>query len=252
MGVVQSKNMMQEMKLNGMLGVFEEKIALATKESWSHTELVDALVQAEYENREVIGIHRRTTNAKFPKQANIQDFDFAAKRSWTRQQIKELMNLKWIEQGRPLIFVGQTGIGKSFTAEALGRHACRNKKTVGFLDITQFIELIAQARASGAYLKFRAKLAKPDVLIIDDFGARKLTSSEAQDFKEMLEERSFGKSTIITTQLPLDHWSEVIGDPVINDAITDLLAHSALKFTVTGESYRKVKAKKLDENPEEK
>lgn len=252
MGSVQSKNMMQEMKLTGMLGVFEEKIALATKESWSHTELVDALVQAEYENREIVGIHRRTSNAKFPKQANIHDFDFTAKRSWTRQQIKELLNLKWLEQGRPLIFVGQTGIGKSFTAEALGRHACHNKKTVSFLDITQFIELLGQARATGAYLKFRAKLAKPDILIIDDFGARKLTATESQDFKEVLEERSIGKSTIITTQLPLDHWAEVIQDPVINDAIVDLLEHSAIKLTVTGDSYRKVKAKKLDEKQDQK
>jgi len=244
--------MMQEMKLTGMLSSLEEKIALATKESWSHTDLVDALIQAEYDQREITGIQRRIKNAKFPKQANIQDFDFSAKRSWTRQQIKELMNLKWLEQGRPLIFIGQTGIGKSFVAEALGRHICRNKKTTGFLDITQFIELIGQARASGAFLKFRAKLAKPDVLVIDDFGARKLTATEAQDLKEVLEERSLGKSTIITTQLPIDHWSEVIQDPVINDAITDLLDHSAIKLTITGDSYRKTKAKKLDGEKEEK
>lgn len=252
MGNVQAKNRMQEMKLVGMLAHYDEKIALGQKESWSFTEVVDSLVQAEYEYREVTGIERRVKNARFPTGSHMEDFDYTVPRSVTRQEIKELLNLKWIDQGRPLILVGQTGIGKSFLAEALGRYACRNKKTTLFLDITQFIELTGQARASGGYLKFRAKLAKPDVLIIDDFGARKLNSTESQDLKELLEGRCVSKSTIITTQLPLDHWSEVISDTVLLDAITDLLDHSAVKLMFKGGSYRKVKAKKLDENQDKK
>jgi DNA replication protein DnaC len=100
-------------------------------------------------------------------------------------------------------------------------------------------------RSSGTYLRYRDKLAKPDVVIIDDFGMRKLSSIEAQDLCEMLEARSIEKSTVFTTQLPLDHWAEVIADPVIADAIRDRLEHAALTIHITGESYRGVKARKL-------
>ena len=96
-----------------------------------------------------------------------------------------------------------------------------------------------------AHLRYRDKVAKPDVLILDDMGMRKLSSTEAQDLCEILEERSIGKSTVFTTQLPLDHWSEVIADPVIADAIRDRLEHAALLIQITGESYRGVKARKL-------
>ena len=96
------------------------------------------------------------------------------------------------------------------------------------------VRWISLARSSGTYLRYREKLAKPDVLILDDVGMRKLTATEAQDLCEILEERSFGKSTVFTTQLPLEHWAEVIADPVIADAIRDRLQHTALILTITG------------------
>ena len=113
------------------------------------------------------------------------------------------------------------------------------------MNLTTWLENLALARSSGTYLRYREKLAKPDVLILDDVGMRKLTATEAQDLCEILEERSFGKSTVFTTQLPLEHWAEVIADPVIADAIRDRLQHTALILTITGESYRGVKARKL-------
>ena len=88
------------------------------------------------------------------------------------------------------------------------------------------------ARSSGTYLRYRDKLAKPDLVILDDMGMRKLSATEAQDLCELLEERSIGKSTLFTTQLPLDHWREVIADPVIADAIRDRLQHSALELSL--------------------
>jgi DNA replication protein DnaC len=114
-----------------------------------------------------------------------------------------------------------------------------------YMTVTTWLENIALARSSGTYLRYRDKIAKPDVLILDDMGMRKLSSTEAQDLCEILEERSIGKSTVFTTQLPLSHWSEVIGDPVIADAIRDRLEHAALVIQITGESYRGVKARKL-------
>jgi DNA replication protein DnaC len=105
---------------------------------------------------------------------------------------------------------------------------------------------LQEARRLNRYLTMRERLSRVDVLIIDDFGMRKISSTEAQDLKELLEIRSLTKSTIFTTQLPLSHWKEVIEDEVIIEPIIDLLEHSSIKFEMKGESYRKIKAKKLD------
>jgi len=125
--------------------------------------------------------------------------------------------------------------------------ACRNGKTSLWMDISAFLEALSLSRTSGTYIKLRDKLSRPDVLVIDDFGMRKLTSTEAQDLCEVLEARSGAKSTIITTQLPIDHWEEVIEDAVIADAVKDRVRHSAINLTIKGPTYREVKAKKLDE-----
>jgi DNA replication protein DnaC len=108
------------------------------------------------------------------------------------------------------------------------------------------------SRAAGNYLRMRDRMIKPDLLILDDFGLRKLSSTEAHDLCEILEIRSIGKSTLVTTQLPIDHWAEVIEDPVIADAIIDRLMHTSLKITITGESYRRKKAQALEQNSREK
>ena len=114
------------------------------------------------------------------------------------------------------------------------------------MSVSDLTEHQARARAAGQYLQLRAKLAKPDVLVLDDFGLRKLSTQEAHDFCELLKERNGEKSTIITTQLPIDHWPEVLEDPVIADSIVDRLMHVAISFTMTGESYRKTQGAALD------
>ena len=129
---------------------------------------------------------------------------------------------------RPVLLIGQTGVGKTFIAQATGLHACACGKSVLYMTLTTWLENLALARSSGTYLRYRDKLAKPDLVILDDMGMRKLSATEAQDLCELLEERSISKSTLFTTQLPLDHWTEVIADPVIADAIRDRLEHSAL------------------------
>ena len=113
--------------------------------------------------------------------------------------------------GERLIIIGPTGVGKSYLARSLGLLACERGKTSLFISITDFIENQEIARACNGYLKFRASLVRPDVLVLDDLGMRKFTSQEAEDLRDVIEQRSYGKSTIITSQLPFDHWSEVLG-----------------------------------------
>lgn len=252
MGTAQTKNLMAEMKFTGMLDRIDSTISEATSDSWSYVEFLDSLLQAEFDSRHEKRTISRINKSKLRLKPEMEDIDFTAKRTITKAQIKELYKLKWLNDGRSVILVGQTGVGKTFIAQALALHACRSDFSALFMSVSTFLENIMLARTAGKYLNFRDKLTKPDLFILDDFGLRKFTSLESQDFCEILEERSIGKSTIITTQLPISHWKEVIPDPVIADAIIDRLIHSSIKIEIKGDSYRKVNANKLDSNKQTK
>jgi DNA replication protein DnaC len=245
MSTAVARNLMAEMKLLGMFEAFDRIVNEATADQWSCTAFLDAMLQAEIDFRCERKTKRRIKAAKFAIRPSFEDFDFTANRSITKAQIKELYSLHWLTEGRPVLLVGQTGVGKTFIAQAVGLQACASGKSVLYMTFTTWLENLALARSAGTYLKFRDKLARPDLVILDDIGMRKMTATEAQDLCELLEERSIDRSTLFTTQLPLSHWAEVIGDPVIADAVRDRLEHAALTLNITGESYRGVKARKL-------
>lgn len=246
MGTTQMRQLMHELKLFGMADIVDKTTVSATSEGWGFTEFIDVLLQAESESRNRRRTESRIKAAKIRRTASFEDYDFTAKRSLTKAQLKEIQSLKWLEDGRPLVLIGQTGVGKTYLAHAAGLHACHVGKTVICLSTTTFLEQLLLARTNGSYLKFKDRLVKPDLIVLDDFGMRKLTAVEAEDLREILEERSYGKATLITTQLPLDHWAEVIPDPVLAEAIVDRIDGLAVKIKITGESYRAVKGKKLD------
>lgn len=249
MGINQTKHLMDEMKFYGMAAALDQLLSEAQAQSWSHTEFLDAALQAEYDYRENKKLVYRLKTSRLKIHPAFEDFDFTAKRSITKSQIKEIYQLKWI--GRPVVLIGQTGVGKTFIAQAIGAHACQNKYTVLYMRASTFLEELMLAKSSGSYLKFKLKISKPNILVFDDFGLRKFNSPEAEAFCELLEDRSYGdKSTVVTTQLPLENWMEVIEDPVIADAIIDRLKHASIIYKIKGESYRKIQAKKLDDKKE--
>jgi DNA replication protein DnaC len=182
---------------------------------------IDALLQAEAEFRDRRKVENRIRASRVKRQASFEDYDFTHKRSLTKAQIKEIYSLKWLHDGRPLVLVGPTGVGKSFLAQATGLHACASGKSALFLSTSHFLEQLAASRTTGTFLKFRSMMIKPDLLVLDDFGMRKFTAMEAEDLREICEERSYVKSTLITTQLPPSHWPEVLPDPVLAEAIID-------------------------------
>ena len=246
----QIKMLMNDMKLIGMAQTVEKTAAAATHDSWTYFEFIDVLLQAENEFRDAKRKQSRIKASRIRRTASFEDFDLSAKRSLTKIQLKEIEALKWLEDGRPLLFIGPTGVGKTYLAEATGLHVCGRGKIVLFISVTSFLEQLLLARSTNTHLKFKERLTKPDLLIFDDFGLRKFTVVEAEDFRQVLEERSYGKSTLITTQLPLSHWAEVLPDPVLTEAIVDRLQGLAVEIKITGESYRRVKARKLDSKVE--
>jgi len=245
MGLTQVKSLMLELKLMGMANLSDRLIADAKKQELTFEETLDTLLQAEADYRRKRRASHRIKFSRIKGSASFEDFDHSAKRSLTKNELKEIMSLKWLHDGRHLVLIGQTGVGKTYLAQSAGLKACQEGHTVLFHSVTHWLEQQANARNIGAYLKFREKMLRPNLLILDDFGMRKFTSLEAEDFREILEERSYGKSTLVTTQLPLDHWSEVIPDPVLAEAITDRLEGPAMIYKITGDSYRKAKAQKL-------
>ena len=248
MSVVSVQQQMQELSLLGMSQVFETDLTMANKQDWSHEEFLSKLLQAEKSYRDDRFIEKKIKCAQFKRNAFLEEFDMTVKRGVTKAILQELMSLRWLENSKPVVFVGQTGMGKSYLAEALGRYVCSHRKTVFFKESTELFLMINEGRRLNRYLTTRKRLASYDVLIIDDFGMRKLNSTEAQDLKELLEIRSINKSTFFTTQLPISHWNEVIEDIVILEAIVDLVQHSAIKIEMKGEiTYREIRAKKIDQ-----
>lgn len=242
------KNRMLEMGFQGMLPALEGVLARVHEGELHLVDGLGLLFEHEWRFRQERATSTRKLRSRIRKGAALEEFDLTLARGITKADLRSLAQLEWCEQGKALIFVGPTGIGKSYLARSLGLLACERGKTALFLSVTDFLEHQAQARISNSYLKFRASLVRPDVLILDDLGMRKFTAQEAEDLRDVIEHRSYGKSTIVTTQLPTDHWSEVIGDEIIRDALIDRLEPAGLTIKMAGPSYRPTLRKNVDKN----
>ena len=244
MSLVQIKSNLKELNLLGIMEDFDVVINQLNKNAITAIEAIDMLLQKEKEVRNTKSIRYKLMRSKIRKGASIEDYDHYHERKLNKDQFRELITLNWCKQGQGLIIVGPTGIGKTYLARALGQLACEKHITTLFSSITEFLEEESLARAHGKFLEFRERYIRPQLLILDDFGMRKLNAIEAEDLREIIEQRSYGKSTLLTTQLPFKHWGEVIGDPIILEALIDRLEKPSHVLQLDGSSYReKLKAK---------
>lgn len=233
-----TNNQLHELRLWGVAKTLPIRLQESQQEKWSYTEFLNGLLLDEIRYRDQKSSEARLRKAKFRTLADFDHFDFTLKRSLSKTQLKELRELTFLKSHQNLLLLGPTGVGKTFVATAIGHQACVEGHTVLFEGMNCLIETIKLNRMAGTFLRLRKRLIEVDLLIIDDLGIKPLDGEMVQDLYDLLEERYLKKSTIITSQLPVSNWKEVITDAVVFEAIVDRVAHG-YKIEITGDSYRK-------------
>ncbi len=231
------------LKFTGMAKALTEQIELPEIEQLGFEERLGLLVDREMTERDDRRLKTRLRKARLKQNASIEDIDYRHARGLDRSLIAELTSCQWIRKHLNILITGPTGVGKTWIACALSQKACREGYTAQYLRLSRLLQELTIAKGDGSYAKTLASLAKMDVLILDDWGLSKLTSEQRRDLLEILEDRHDNRSTIVTSQLPIDKWHSVINDPTLADAILDRLVHNAYKINLKGESMRKKKSK---------
>jgi DNA replication protein DnaC len=234
---------LETLRLHGMAEAFRSQSDPTQRDSLtnlSFEERFGLLVDQEWAWRQNRALARRLTQAKFRYRASVEDIDFRTPRGLDRSLVRSLtQNSAWVAEHQNVFLLGPTGVGKSWLACALAEKACRDGFAAFFIRAPKLFRELALARADGSLGSRLARLARIDVLIVDDWAHAPLGESERRDFLEICEDRYQTRSTILTSQLPVAKWHEQIGDPTLADSILDRLVHNAHPIEMRGESMRK-------------
>lgn len=204
------------------------------------------LIDSEWDERHNRHIERNIKNAKFHYKANIESLNFDASRNLDRTLILRLAECDFVRKNQNILITGSTGVGKSYLGTALGYQACIEGFKVAYFNTTKLFTKLKIAKADGSYLRELAKLERQNVIILDDFGLQALDSQNRITLLEIIEDRHHKGSIIVTSQIPVQGWYDIIGEKTIADAILDRLIHQSHRIELSGESMRK---KRSNNNP---
>jgi DNA replication protein DnaC len=230
---------LQTLRLNGMLKALSEQLKTPDIDSLSFEERLGLLVDRELTEREDKRLSSRLRLARLRHNACLEDIDYRAPRGLDKALILQLGSGQWLRDGLNLIIGGPTGVGKTWLACALAQKACRDGYSVRYLRLPRLLEELGLAHGDGRFAKLMGSYAKTDLLILDDWGLAPLTAEQRRDMLELLDDRYGQRSTLVTSQMPVENWHDLIGDPTLADAILDRLVHNAYRIQLKGESMRK-------------
>lgn len=232
---------LKTLRLDGMARAFEEQLTLPIAAELAFEDRFAQLVDRELHWRDNQRRDRLLKQAKLKQpQACLEDLDHRPGRGLDKPLIASLANGDWIRQGHALLIGGATGTGKTWLACALGQQACRQGFSTFYTRLPRLLDTLRIAHGDGSFGKRLAQLARLDVLILDDWGLTPLDPTARHDLLEVIDDRIQGRATIITSQLPIEHWHAWLNDPTLADAILDRLVHQAYRLTLKGESLRKI------------
>lgn len=233
---------LQALRFTGMLKALTEQAAIPDIEALRFEERLGLLIDREMTEREDRRLKTRLRQAKLKQNACVEEIDYRHPRGLDKALMRDLIQCQWIKRHLNLLITGPTGVGKTWIGCALAHKACREGYTALYLRLPRLLQELSIAKGDGTYAKLLVRLAKVDVLILDDWGLSRLIAEQRRDLLEIMEDRHDNRSTIVTSQLPLEKWHNSIGDPTMADAILDRLVHNAYKINLKGESMRRRKS----------
>lgn len=246
--IAQLNKQLKALKLSGMASNLELRLMEAQQNQLAYSEFLSMILTDEIETRNMRKINRLIQQAGFGNQKTLENFDFTFNPSINAAHIRELATCRFIERGEGVFLIGPTGTGKTHLAKALCHQACRKLLTAAFYPFHQFFHEINKADLKNQLHKIMKKLVKIDLLVIDDFGFKKIDQQSAEYLYAIVNERYGVKSIILTSNRAMTDWATIFPDPLIANAIMDRLAHHSYQIMIKGESYRKNFAPKWSTN----
>ncbi|WP_296939325.1 IS21-like element helper ATPase IstB [uncultured Dysgonomonas sp.] len=229
------------LRLRGMFNAFKTSLETTQKESMTIDQFISWLVVSEWDDRRNRAIERAIRQANFRHKASIEELNFSVERGLDKNQVQRLADLSFITTQKDVFITGSTGTGKTYLATALGYEACQRGFKVMYSNTARLMGLLKSAKAKATILTELRKIERMDLLILDDFGLQPFDATARMNLLDVIEDRYGKKSTIITSQIPVKEWYDVIGEKTVADAVLDRLVHQSLRVELYGESLRKQK-----------
>lgn len=232
---------MRKMKFYGMTRAFTLDLESGRQDNYTADEMIAHLIEAEWDDRQNRSIEMKVKNARFRYRAALEELNYQNDRNLDKNQVMRFAQCQFIQKNENIIITGSTGVGKSYLASAIGHHACSEGYRVMYFNVPKLFSKLKMNKADGTYMREIAKIERQHLIILDDFGLNPLDAQSRSALMEIVEDRHGKGSVIITSQVPVIKWHEIIGEKTVADAILDRIIHESHRIELKGESLRRKK-----------